>query len=39
MFTLDVNMRELSVAMFAHGTSVVADIDIWHKCIGHVTTT
>ena len=29
-------MPELSAAMFAHGTSVVADIDIWHKRIGHV---
>ena len=22
--------------MFAHGAGVVADVDIWHKCIGHV---
>ena len=22
--------------MFAHGKGVVVDIDIWHKCIGHV---
>ena len=36
MFTLDVDMPELSVAMFAQGTAVVADIDIWHKRIGHV---
>ena len=36
MFTLDADMPELSVAMFAHGTGVVANIDIWHKCIGHV---
>ena len=28
MFTLDADMPELSVAMFAHGTGVVADIDI-----------
>ena len=36
MFTLDVDMPGLSAAMFAHGTSVVADIDILHKRIGHV---
>ena len=28
MFTLDANMPELSAVMFAHGTGVVADIDI-----------
>ena len=36
MFILDADMSELSAAMFAHGTGVVADIDIWHKRIGHV---
>ena len=36
MFMLDADMPELSAAMFAHGTGVVADIDIWHKRIGHV---
>jgi hypothetical protein len=36
MFTLDVSMPEVEVAMFAQGTGVVADMDIWHKCIGHV---
>ena len=36
MFTLDVNVRELNVAMFAQGISVVADVEIWHKRIGHL---
>jgi len=36
MFTLDVNMPEVEAAMFAQGAGVVADMDIWHKCIGHV---
>ena len=36
MFTLDVNVPEIKVAMFAQGFGVVADIDIWHKRIGHV---
>ncbi|MCO5604490.1 hypothetical protein L7F22_058657 [Adiantum nelumboides] len=35
MFTLNVNMCEMNAAMFAQGTSVVADIEIWHKWIGH----
>ena len=35
MFTLDVNVPEMNVAMFAQGTSVVADVEIWHKRIGH----
>ena len=26
----------VKAAMFAHGTGVIADIDIWHKRIGHV---
>ena len=36
MFTLDVDIPEIKAAMFAHGTRVVADTDIWHKHIGHV---
>ena len=36
MFTLDVNMPTVKAAMFAQGAGVVADIDIWHKRIGHV---
>lgn len=36
MFTLDVNMPEVKSSMFAHGVGVVADVDIWHKRIGHV---
>ena len=28
LFTLDANMRKLSIVMFAHGTGVVANIDI-----------
>ena len=36
MFTLDVGILEMSVAMLAHEKGVVADIDIWHECIGHV---
>jgi hypothetical protein len=36
MFTLDVNMSEVEVAMFAQGAGVVADMDIWPKRIGHV---
>ena len=35
MFTLDVNVPELNAAMFAQGTGVVADVEIWHKRIGH----
>ncbi|MCO5550467.1 hypothetical protein L7F22_003954 [Adiantum nelumboides] len=35
MFTLDVNIPEVNAIMFAHGSSVVADIEIWHKKIGH----
>ena len=35
MFTLDADMPKLSAAMFAHGTGVIADIDICHKRIGH----
>jgi hypothetical protein len=36
MFTLDVSMPEVEVAMFAQGAGVMADMDIWHKHIGHV---
>ncbi|MCO5608611.1 hypothetical protein L7F22_062824 [Adiantum nelumboides] len=36
MFTLDVNMPAVKAAMFAQGAGVVADVDIWHKRIGHV---
>ena len=36
MFTLAVSIPQVKVAMFAHGTGVIADIDIWHKRIGHV---
>jgi hypothetical protein len=36
MFTLDVSMPEVEAAMFAQGARVVADMDIWHKHIGHV---
>ena len=35
MFTLDVNEPELKAAMFAQGLGIVADIEIWHKRIGH----
>ena len=36
MFTLDVNVPEMNAVMFAQGTCVVADVEICHKCIGHV---
>jgi hypothetical protein len=36
MFILDVSIHEVEVAMFAKGARVVADMDIWHKRIGHV---
>ncbi len=36
MFTLDVSMPEVEAVMFAQGAGVVADMDIWHKRIGHV---
>ncbi|MCO5599573.1 hypothetical protein L7F22_053679 [Adiantum nelumboides] len=35
MFTLNVNMPKMNAAMFAQGTSVVVDVEIWHKRIGH----
>lgn len=37
MLTLDVNMLEVKAAIFTQGIGVVAaEVDIWHKCIGHV---
>ena len=36
LFTLDVSLPEMDAAMFARGSGVVADIEIWHKRIGHV---
>ena len=36
MFTLDADIPEVQAAMFAHGRGVIADIEIWHKRIGHV---
>ena len=36
MFTLDVNVLEVKAAIFVHGASVIVDVDIWHKQIGHV---
>ena len=35
MIILEINMPEIKAAMFAHGAGVVADIDIWHKRVGH----
>ncbi|MCO5588666.1 hypothetical protein L7F22_042624 [Adiantum nelumboides] len=35
MFTLNVNMPEMNAAMFAQGLGVVANVEIWHKWIGH----
>ena len=35
MFTLDVDIVEVQAIMFAHG-SIITDIEIWHKRIGHV---
>ncbi|MCO5567506.1 hypothetical protein L7F22_021200 [Adiantum nelumboides] len=35
MFTPNVNMPEMNAAMFAQGTGVVVDVEIWHKWIGH----
>ena len=34
MFTLNVNMPKAKMA--THGGEVIADVDIWHKWIGHV---
>ena len=36
MFSLDVSMSKVKAALFAHGSRVVADTNIWHKRIGHV---
>ena len=36
MFTLNVKMPKANKAMYAQGSRVVANIDIWHKRIGHV---
>ena len=36
MFMLDVEIPEVKAAMFANGSRVVVDTDIWHKKIGHV---
>ena len=36
IFSLNATIPEISTAMFAHGMGLVADIDIWHKRIGHV---
>lgn len=36
MFTLDINVLEMNAAMFAQGSGMVADVEIWHKRIGHV---
>jgi hypothetical protein len=36
MFTLDVSIPKVEAAMFAQGVGVVANMDIWHKHIGHV---
>ncbi|MCO5552992.1 hypothetical protein L7F22_006512 [Adiantum nelumboides] len=35
MFTLNVNMPEMNVAMFAQGSGVVTDVEIEHKRIVH----
>ena len=36
MFTLDVKVPENSDMLYTQKNVVVADIDIWHKRIGHV---
>ena len=35
MFTLDVGIPAMNATMYAKGKEVVANIDIWHKRIGH----
>ena len=35
MFTLDAGILAMNATMYAKGKGVVADIDIWHKHIGH----
>ena len=36
MFTLNANMPKEGMAMYAQGARVIADVDMWHKRIGHV---
>jgi hypothetical protein len=36
MLSLDVSMPKVEATMFTQGAGVVADMDIWHKRIGHV---
>ena len=36
MFTLNVKIPKINKAMYAQGSRVVADVDTWHKQIGHV---
>ena len=36
MFTLIVKMPKAKKSMYAQGSKVVANVDIWHKHIGHV---
>ena len=36
MFSLNVNMTKANMTMYAQGTSVIEDVDMWHKWIGHV---
>ena len=38
MFTLNVKMPKADKAMYAQGSRVVSDVNIWHKRIGHVNT-
>ena len=35
LFSLDVTMPSTDSAMYADGSRVINDIDIWHKQIGH----
>ena len=36
MFTLNVNMSKAGMAMYAQGARFIANVDMWHKRIGHV---
>ena len=36
MFTLNVKIPKTDKAMYAQGSRVVSNVDIWHKWIGHV---
>ena len=36
MFTFDADILEVQATMFEHGRGVITNIEIWHKCIGHV---